>query len=928
MLVSAGGCNCSGCCNIAAPALPPLPPVGGSSGAASTDEWKAGDVAGLIAGLLCALFLLALLLYLKDTRRLKVRSSWLRMLRPDDMQLITERASRGASRDGGGGIAFGHTPSTVKHKSDGEAPLVVGENTVVLVDGAALRRGGGGGDDDATGGDPAIAGAPGFNIDEYAQIKLLGRGGCGDAYLMRRTRDGNLCVCKHVSLEKAEATTYSARRSFSAAPGEGAERTASSSLVGVEAEELDHAEAISTEVAILASLHHPHIVRYLASSATRAEVRIFMEYAPGGSLDRAIQTQAKLKMGFSTGRVCTWVVQLADALDHVHSRRVLHRDLKTANVFLTHAGDVKLGDFGVARSFSTQTHLASTAVGTPYYMSPELINSQPYGEPSDVWSLGIILHELLTLKRPFDGTSLGAVVLNITNGQLDEAVLFRCKHDRRLCALASQLYMLHPDPTKRLTIEGLRVKILEWLWSEDTTEEQAEAVVDRLSQASSPRGERGERGERVSLGRVSRVDLRRTSLGSPSPRDSLPSLLWPSGEPVAGSAEAVTVAGLKAKRQSSAGGALALGLVSPGAAASGAGVVDEETGERRTSIYEDGGYEPAAARPRVPTVFEGAPTLTKDELVDALHEVGRIDAAELALGRRIGAGGFGSVFLAQWTPRERSGGAEAAGTRTVAVKVLTAASAAVIELCKEASLLCAARHANVVAVFGLSVGPDTSLSLVMEFCRGGSLFGLLHPDYGKESKADQARGAAGGGAEATGPAPALVLLEGLRVVRLMQDSAAGMAFLHSRGLIHRDLKSANLLLDAEHERCKVCDFGLSREAFLTAKMTRVGSVQWAAPEVLLGVAYGLRADVWSFGVVLWELCTGKVPFDGIPRPELARAVALEGLRLAPPKLDARRCPIQLLRLMAACFSSEHDRPQFHAIGTILEACEDTLRKAG
>jgi len=173
-----------------------------------------------------------------------------------------------------------------------------------------------------------------------------------------------------------------------------------------------------------------------------------------------------------------------------------------------------------------------------------------------------------------------------------------------------------------------------------------------------------------------------------------------------------------------------------------------------------------------------------------------------------------------------------------------------------------------------------------------------------------------------------VLLEGLRVVRLMQDCAAGMAFLHSRGLIHRDLKSANLLLDAEHERCKVCDFGLSREAFLTAKMTRVGSVQWAAPEVLLGVAYGLRADVWSFGVVLWELCTGKVPFDGISRPELARAVALEGLRLAPPKLDARRCPIQLLRLMAACFSSEHDRPQFHAIGTILEACEDTLRKAG
>ena len=107
------------------------------------------------------------------------------------------------------------------------------------------------------------------------------------------------------------------------------------------------------QVAILAALDHPHIVRYLHSvvdrseasegRSERGELRIWMEYAPGGSLEQAIQTQAKLRLGFSTGRVCTWAIQLADALDHVHSRRVLHRDLKTANVFLTHAGDVKLG---------------------------------------------------------------------------------------------------------------------------------------------------------------------------------------------------------------------------------------------------------------------------------------------------------------------------------------------------------------------------------------------------------------------------------------------------------------------------------------------------------------------------------------------------------------------------------------------------------
>ena len=92
---------------------------------------------------------------------------------------------------------------------------------------------------------------------------------------------------------------------------------------------------------------------------------------------------------------------------------MLHRDLKTQNVLVTKDTRVKIGDFGISKKLENTEELAKTSLGTPYYLSPEIINGNPYDYKSDAWMLGCVLYEMCTLKRPFTGDSFGEVLKNI-----------------------------------------------------------------------------------------------------------------------------------------------------------------------------------------------------------------------------------------------------------------------------------------------------------------------------------------------------------------------------------------------------------------------------------------------------------------------------------------------------------------------------------
>mmetsp|Transcript_84999 Transcript_84999/g.245469 ORF Transcript_84999/g.245469 Transcript_84999/m.245469 type:complete len:440 (+) Transcript_84999:191-1510(+) len=169
------------------------------------------------------------------------------------------------------------------------------------------------------------------------------------------------------------------------------------------------------EAEVLQSLSHPNIIAYHEVFFVDTRLCIVMEYADGGDLAGAISRRRSRSRRFLEREAMGMFVQLAIAMKYVHERRILHRDLKCKNVFLTRLGVVKLGDFGIAKVFDATDNFAETQVGTPYYLPPEMCSNQPYGFPADIWCLGVVFYELLSLEVPFSAPTVHALANRIIN---------------------------------------------------------------------------------------------------------------------------------------------------------------------------------------------------------------------------------------------------------------------------------------------------------------------------------------------------------------------------------------------------------------------------------------------------------------------------------------------------------------------------------
>jgi NIMA (never in mitosis gene a)-related kinase len=170
-------------------------------------------------------------------------------------------------------------------------------------------------------------------------------------------------------------------------------------------------------------------------------------------LKQRITEQKKKGKYFQQNQILDWLCQICLAIKHIHDRKILHRDLKSQNVFLTSSNIIKLGDFGVAKCLDYTLQKAETYIGTPYYLSPEIIRGETYSFKSDIWSIGILLYEMITLKMPFEGESIGDLNRKIEKGNYKSIPADYDQNMRKLLTL-----MLSVEESKRPTIHEILSK--------------------------------------------------------------------------------------------------------------------------------------------------------------------------------------------------------------------------------------------------------------------------------------------------------------------------------------------------------------------------------------------------------------------------------------------------------------------------------------
>ncbi|KAM6256703.1 serine/threonine-protein kinase Nek4 isoform 2-T2 [Porphyrio hochstetteri] len=218
----------------------------------------------------------------------------------------------------------------------------------------------------------------------YCFIRAVGKGSYGEVSLVRHQQDSKQYVIKTLNLKNASNR----------------ER-----------------KAAEQEAQLLSQLKHPNIVTYRESwQGEDGLLYIVMGFCEGGDLYHKLKEQ-KGKL-LPENQVVEWFVQIAMALQYLHEKHILHRDLKTQNVFLTRTNIIKVGDLGIARVLENQYDMACTLIGTPYYMSPELFSNKPYNYKSDIWALGCCVYEMATLKHAFNAKDMNSLVYRIIEGKL------------------------------------------------------------------------------------------------------------------------------------------------------------------------------------------------------------------------------------------------------------------------------------------------------------------------------------------------------------------------------------------------------------------------------------------------------------------------------------------------------------------------------
>lgn len=225
-----------------------------------------------------------------------------------------------------------------------------------------------------------------MSLKEFEFLKEIGKGAFAKVYLVKRKSDGILYAMKRVK------------------------------MASLNSKEKENA---LNEVRILANIQHNNLIAFKESffEEESKTLNIVMEYADDGDIEAKIKYMAKERKLFPEDDVWSYLIQAISGLKSLHDNKVMHRDLKSANLFLTSDKSIKLGDLNVSKLI--KKGMAYTQTGTPYYASPEVWADKPYNYKSDIWSVGCIMYEICSLKPPFRAKSLESLYKTVTKGQYD-----------------------------------------------------------------------------------------------------------------------------------------------------------------------------------------------------------------------------------------------------------------------------------------------------------------------------------------------------------------------------------------------------------------------------------------------------------------------------------------------------------------------------
>jgi NIMA (never in mitosis gene a)-related kinase len=230
-----------------------------------------------------------------------------------------------------------------------------------------------------------------MSLKDFELLKELGKGAFGTVCLCKRKEDGNIYAIKRVKISQLNKKEQ---------------------------------ENSLNEVRILASISHPNIIGYKEAffDDDSKTLNMVMEYADDGDLETKIQKHIKSKTNLSENELWSYLIQMLQGLKSLHDNKIMHRDLKSANVFLCKNGVLKLGDLNVSKV--VKMGLVYTQTGTPYYASPEVWADKPYNYKSDIWSVGCVMYELSALKPPFRGNNLEQLYASVKKGILNFSYFF------------------------------------------------------------------------------------------------------------------------------------------------------------------------------------------------------------------------------------------------------------------------------------------------------------------------------------------------------------------------------------------------------------------------------------------------------------------------------------------------------------------------